>query len=54
LVDSIKDWWTEWFYASNMKPSLGVHSDVGLVPNDWWEKTSLVTKDLKKIKLFLD
>jgi hypothetical protein len=54
LVDSVKDFWTEWFYAGNTKPSLGVHSDAGPVPNDWWEKMSLVTKDLKKIKPFLD
>jgi hypothetical protein len=27
LVDSVKDWRTEWFYAGNMEPSLAVHLD---------------------------
>jgi hypothetical protein len=34
LVDSVKDWQIEWFYIGNMEPSLGVHSDASLVPND--------------------
>jgi hypothetical protein len=37
-----------------MEPSLIVHSDVGPVVNDWWEKTPLTVEDLKKIKSFLD
>jgi hypothetical protein len=48
----VKDWWTEWFYAGNMEPSLSVHSNAGLVPNDWWQKTLLMIKELKKIKPF--
>jgi hypothetical protein len=43
LVSSMKDWRTKWFYAGNMEPSLDVHSDAGLVPNEWWEKTPLTT-----------
>jgi hypothetical protein len=54
LVDSVKDWRTEWFYASNVEPSLAVHSDVGPVVNDLWEKAPLAAEDLKKIKSFLD
>jgi hypothetical protein len=54
LVNSVKDWRTEWFYASNMEPFLGVHSDAGLVPNDWWEKMPLAIEELKNIKPFLD
>jgi hypothetical protein len=39
LIDSMKDWRTEWFYASNMSPPLVVHSDAGpVVNNDRWEK----------------
>jgi hypothetical protein len=37
-----------------MEPSLAVHSDAGLVPNDWWEKTPLTVEELRKIKPFLD
>jgi hypothetical protein len=54
LVNSVKDWQTEWFYASNIEPFLGVHSDAGPVPNDWWEKTPLAIEELKNIKPFLD
>jgi hypothetical protein len=54
LVDSVKDWRTEWFYVGNMEPSLVVHSDAGPVPNDWWEKTPLTAEELRKIKPFLD
>jgi hypothetical protein len=50
----VKDWRTKWFYTDNVEPSLAVHSDVGPVVNDWWEKTPLTAKDLKKIKPFLD
>jgi hypothetical protein len=45
----VKDWKTEWFYTGNMSPSLAVHSDVGPVVIDRWEKVPLTTKDLKKI-----
>jgi hypothetical protein len=37
-----------------MAPPLVVHSDVGLVVNDRWERLPLSPKDLKKIKPFLD
>jgi hypothetical protein len=37
-----------------VEPSLVVHSDVGPVVNDLWEKTPLTVEDLKKIKSFLD
>jgi hypothetical protein len=37
-----------------MEPSLAVHSDARLVPNDWWEKTPLTAEELRKIKPFLD
>jgi hypothetical protein len=50
----VKDWRTKWFYVGNMEPSLAVHSDVGSVPNDWWEKMPLTAEELRKIKPFLD
>jgi hypothetical protein len=34
LVDSMKDWRSEWFYAGNMSPPLAVHSEAGPVVND--------------------
>jgi hypothetical protein len=54
LVDSVKDWRTEWFYAGNMSLPLAVHSDAGPIVNDRWEKASLIAEDLKKIKLLLE
>jgi len=50
----VKDWRTEWFYVGNMDPPLIVHSDVGPVLNDRWEKTPLTSEELQKIKPFLD
>jgi hypothetical protein len=37
-----------------MAPPLVVHSDVGPVVNDRWEKLPLSPQDLKKIKPFLE
>ena len=54
LVESVRDWRTECFYAGNVQPSLAVHSDARSVINDWWEKTPLSPEDLKKIKPFLE
>jgi hypothetical protein len=54
LVNSVRDWRTKWFYASNVQPSLAVHSDARSVVNDWWEKTPLLAEDLKRIKPFLE
>jgi hypothetical protein len=34
LVDSVKDWHSEWFYAGNMSPPLTVHLNIGPVVND--------------------
>lgn len=34
LVETVKDWRAEWFYAGNMSLPLTMHSDVGSVPND--------------------
>jgi hypothetical protein len=54
LVDSVKEWRSEWFYAGNMNPPLAVHSNFGLVVNDRWEKAPLTSKELKKIKPLLE
>jgi hypothetical protein len=54
LVDLVKDWRTEWFYAGNMSLPLAMHSDAGPVVNDQWEKEPLTAEDLKKIKPLLE
>jgi hypothetical protein len=54
LVDSVKDWHSEWFYVGNMNPPLVVHSNAGPVMNDRLEKLPWSPEDLKKIKPFLE
>jgi hypothetical protein len=54
LVDSIKEWRSEWFYARNMNPPLVVHSNSCPMVNDRWEKAPLTSEELKKIKLLLE
>jgi hypothetical protein len=46
LIDSVRDWHSEWFYAANMIPSLAVHSSYGPSVNDHWEKNSLTSDEL--------
>jgi hypothetical protein len=50
LVDSVKEWHSEWFYTGNMNPPLVVHSSAGPVINDRWEKLPLTIEELNKIK----
>ena len=38
LVDSVRDWRADWFYAANLIASLVVHSGSGPSVNDRWEK----------------
>jgi hypothetical protein len=54
LVDSVKEWRSEWFYAGNMNPPLVVHSNSGPIVNDRWEKAPLMSEELKKIKPLLE
>jgi hypothetical protein len=54
LVDSMKEWHSEWFYDRNMLPALAVHSDSGPLVNDRWEKNPLLSEELKKIQPLLD
>ena len=54
LVDSVRDWCADWFYATNMIPPLTVHSGSGPMVNGWWEKNSLTTAELHAIKPFLE
>ena len=42
LVDSVRDWRSEWFYSANMIPPLSVHSSSGPMVNDRWEKKLLM------------
>jgi hypothetical protein len=53
LVDSVKNWRTEWFYAGNMWPPLEVHSNVASVPNARWEKEPVNAMELEGIRPFL-
>jgi hypothetical protein len=54
LVDSVKEWRYEWFYARNMLPALSFQSESGSLVNDRWEKNLLSSEELKKIQLLLD
>jgi hypothetical protein len=54
LVDSVKEWHSEWFYGGNMLPGLAVHFDSGPSVNDHWEKIPLSIEELKKIQPLLD
>ena len=38
LVDSMRDWRADWFYAANLIPSLTIHSRSSPVVNDRWDK----------------
>jgi hypothetical protein len=54
LVDSIKEWRSQWFYTRNMNPPLVVHSNSGPMVNHHWEKAPLTSEELKKIKPLLE
>jgi hypothetical protein len=54
LVDSVRDWCFEWFYAANMIPSLAVYFGSGLSVNDHWEKNPLTSDELQAIKPLLE
>jgi hypothetical protein len=54
LVDSIRDWRSEWFYVANMIPPLVVHSGSGPSINDRWEKNPLTSDELQAIKPLLE
>jgi hypothetical protein len=54
LVDFVKEWRSEWFYAGNMLPALSFQSDSSPLVNDRWEKNLLSSKELKKIQPLLD
>jgi hypothetical protein len=45
LVDFVRDWRSEWFYAANMIPPLDVHSGSGPSVNDRWEKNPLTNDE---------
>jgi hypothetical protein len=50
LVDSVKEWHSELFYARILNPPLAVHSNASHVVNDRWEKLLLTSEELNKIK----
>ena len=54
LVDSVKDWRAEWFYAANLIPSLVVHSGSGPVVNDRWDKKLESPAEIQVIQPLLD
>ena len=49
LVDSIRDWRADWFYAANLIPSLTVHSRSGPVVNDRWDKNPVSPAEVQAI-----
>jgi len=53
LVDSVKNWIAEWFYAGNVYPPLEVHSIATPVPNARWEKKTVNATELEGIRPFL-
>jgi hypothetical protein len=54
LVDSIKEWRSEWFYAGSINAPLAVHSNSGPMVNNRWRKAPLTSEELKKIKPLLE
>jgi hypothetical protein len=54
LIDSVKEWRSEWFYAGNMLPALSAHTNFGPLVNDRLEKNPLSSEELKKIQPLLD
>jgi hypothetical protein len=54
LVDSMKEWHSEWFYTRNMLPALSFHSNSSPLVNDHWEKNLLSSEELKKIQPLLN
>ena len=50
LVDSVRDWRSEWFYSANMIPPLSIHSSSGPTVNDRWEKKLLTDYENQEIK----
>jgi hypothetical protein len=54
LVDSVKEWCSEWFYAGNMLPTLSFYSDSSPLVNDRWEKNLQSSEELKRIQPLLD
>jgi hypothetical protein len=54
LVDSVRDWRSEWFSAANMISPLVVHSGSGPSVNDRWEKNPLTSDELQAIKPLLE
>jgi hypothetical protein len=54
LVESVKSWRSEWFYAGNMHPPLELHSNAAPVPNTLWDKEVLSTTEIEGIRPFLN
>ena len=46
LVDSVRDWRADWFYAANLIPPLFVHSGSGPLVNDRWKKNPVTAAEL--------
>ena len=53
LVDSVKNWRAEWFYAGNMLPPLEIHSNAAPVPNARWKKEPMSVMEREGICSFL-
>ena len=53
LVEFMKNWRVEWFYAGNMYLPLGTHSNDTLIPNVRWDKEPMSAAELEGIQPFL-
>ena len=49
LVDSMRDWRADWFYATNLIPSLSIHSGSGPSVNDRWDKNPVSPTEVQAI-----
>jgi hypothetical protein len=53
LVDSMKDWRAEWFFAENILLALVVRDNTKPSVNNRWEKETLASSETEKIKPFM-
>ena len=54
LVDSVRDWHVDWFYAANLIPSLSIHSGSGPSVNDRWDKNPVSPAEVQAIQPLLN
>ena len=50
----MRDWRADWFYATNLIPSLSVHSGSGPLVNDRWDKNPVSPAEVQAIQPLLN